>query len=143
MAKRGRKPKLQQLKVVAGTDQPSRKTEQAFEPLEGVPELPPSFSGLREENPSFAREVLALWNRKIARYQQRGQPVVGYEDFLYATCLFEAQMHERKRLGIPVTASDLNTLRLAHSEFFDTPAGNVQTERKKSNPFDKHKRPPS
>lgn len=137
MAKRGRKAKPPSWKVMTGTDQPCRATELVHEPVDDAPELPPSFADLRKEDPLFADKVLALWNRKTARYERRGQPIADYLDLLYVVCLFEAQIHEKRRTGQPITAADVNALRVAHEAFYDTPTANVQPAKglRRENPF--------
>lgn len=135
MARPGRKAKSPTLKLIAGTDQPCRQTEQVFEALPGDPEIPPSFHDLQDEDPRFAKCVLALWERKLERYQKRKQAVVGYEDLLYTICVFEAQVHDKRRKGELVTAADLNALRVAHESFYDTPAANVQPSGRKKNEY--------
>jgi hypothetical protein len=111
----GSKGKPPALKIISGTDDPSRRREYVVDPLLGEVTKPAWLKG----------RAAKLWAEKIAIYDARGQSVVGCEAALAQYCAIEAALIEQylKKMTPPV--SQITAFRMLAGEFFDTPASQV------------------
>jgi phage terminase small subunit len=120
MSRRGPKGKPPALKVVAGTDQPSRRREQIVDAIEGEPVKPTWLKG----------RAAKLWHEKVAIYAARGQAVVGCESALAQYCAMEATLIDQYAKKITPAVAQVTAFRALASEFFDTPASQIGTTNK-------------
>lgn len=106
---------------------------QVVEPMHGEPKRPAWLKG----------EARKVWERKVAEYHRRAQPVVGMEDALAQYCQLEANLIGMHRKGIVPPMAMVNGHRLMAHEFFDTPAATVVrgAPKKGENPFADDKPP--
>jgi hypothetical protein len=115
MSRRGPKGKPPALKVVAGTDQPSRRREQIVEIVEGEAVKPTWLKG----------RAAKLWHEKVAIYKARGQAIVGCESALAQYCAMEATLIDQYAKKIVPAVTQVTAFRALASEFFDTPASQI------------------
>jgi phage terminase small subunit len=109
------------LKVVAGTDQPSRRREKIVETIEGDPTRPVWLKGLAAK----------IWIEKTQIYATRGQSVVGCEAALAQYCSIEAALIDQYKKKTTPPVAQITAFRMLAAEFFDTPASQIGSPKAK------------
>lgn len=111
----GPKGKPPDLKVISGTDEPSRRREPLVTALPGEAVKPKWLAG----------RAAKIWADKIATYQARGQNVVGCEAALAQYCSLEAAIIDQYRKKTVPPVAQITAFRMLAAEFFDTPASQL------------------
>ena len=119
-------PKSSHLKAVAGTVQPCREAQEAFQVSDGQPSLPPDFEDLKTTQPVVAKRVLRTWNGYLEIFQRRGQAAADFEAALYSLCTLEVRIRMLEETNKDVPMAMVNGHRVYLNEFHLTPAGNIK-----------------
>jgi hypothetical protein len=111
----GPKGKPPELKVIAGTDEPSRRRAPIVAALPGDAMKPKWLTG----------RAAKIWAEKTAIYSARGQSVVGCEAALAQYCSIEAALIDQYRKKTVPPVAQITAFRMLAAEFFDTPASQI------------------
>lgn len=130
--RRGPKGKSPTEKALAGTDQPCRSVVELFPKAPGAAYADPDVP------PGLTKAVRDIWDRKVARYRERGQAVRGCEDALKQYCQLEADLDKLRKGKVSIPVSMIREHRTYAAEFYDTPASRkipAANPRTAENPF--------
>jgi hypothetical protein len=134
MARRGRKPQSDAMKVLKGTFQPGRRRQRTVTDLSGTIVAPKWLKG----------QALRVWHEKVAVYEQRGQAIRGCEGALAQYCALEADLIDRRKRRTEIPVALISAHRVYANEFYDTPASQQGPAKKDgSGRFSGNGRPPA